>query len=141
YERIVDDDGRRLVFFGRHAGLAGMIDTLWLLGRRLASLGETTPFADLQLAHAYDGLAAAEAALAGLGERLGAEPIAASRAPLVVGFTGYGNVSKGAQEVFRLLPHSWVEPRELPGLVARSDAPRDRLFGVVFEERDLVEPL
>ena len=32
YERIIDDDGRRVVFFGRFAGLAGMIDTLWALG-------------------------------------------------------------------------------------------------------------
>jgi alanine dehydrogenase len=28
YETVADDTGRRLVFFGRFAGLAGMIDTL-----------------------------------------------------------------------------------------------------------------
>ncbi|MEE8478647.1 MAG: hypothetical protein V3S42_01430, partial [Candidatus Neomarinimicrobiota bacterium] len=29
YERIVDEKGQRLIFFGRHAGLAGMIDSFW----------------------------------------------------------------------------------------------------------------
>ncbi|PIV69931.1 MAG: hypothetical protein COS08_02885, partial [Euryarchaeota archaeon CG01_land_8_20_14_3_00_38_12] len=35
YEKIVDEKNRRLIFFGRYAGLAGMIDTLWALGQRL----------------------------------------------------------------------------------------------------------
>jgi len=35
YEKVIDEKGRRLIFFGRHAGLAGMIDTLWALERRL----------------------------------------------------------------------------------------------------------
>ena len=33
YEKIVDDQGRRLIFFGRHAGLAGMLETLWAFGQ------------------------------------------------------------------------------------------------------------
>jgi saccharopine dehydrogenase (NAD+, L-lysine-forming) len=35
YEKVTDEAGKRLIFFGRHAGLAGMIDSLWALGRRL----------------------------------------------------------------------------------------------------------
>jgi len=42
YEKITDEKGRRLIFFGNFAGLAGMIDTLWTLGRRLASEGIET---------------------------------------------------------------------------------------------------
>jgi saccharopine dehydrogenase (NAD+, L-lysine-forming) len=33
YEKITDEQGRRLVFFGRQAGQAGMADTLWALGQ------------------------------------------------------------------------------------------------------------
>ena len=40
YELVKDDQGRRLIFFGRHAGLAGMLDSLWALGRRLAEEGD-----------------------------------------------------------------------------------------------------
>ena len=35
YECIKDNKGRRLVFFGKYAGLAGMIDALHGLGKRL----------------------------------------------------------------------------------------------------------
>lgn len=35
YERIVDQQNRRLIFFGEHAGLAGMVETLRTLGQRL----------------------------------------------------------------------------------------------------------
>src|SRR4030042_2759474 len=43
YEKIVDDGGRRLVFFGRQAGQAGMIAPLWALGRKLRQEGVDTP--------------------------------------------------------------------------------------------------
>jgi len=35
YEKIVDKDNRRLIFFGKYAGIAGMVDTLYTLGQRL----------------------------------------------------------------------------------------------------------
>ena len=44
YERITDDKGFRLVFFGRYAGLAGMIDTLWSFGQRMKLNNIKTPF-------------------------------------------------------------------------------------------------
>ncbi|MCA9617452.1 MAG: hypothetical protein KC731_00430 [Myxococcales bacterium] len=138
YEKITDDAGRRLVFFGRHAGLAGMIDTLWTVGRRLAARGTPTVFEDLRLAHEYPDLEAAEQAITAVGEALKTRPFPESLAPFVVGFAGYGNVSRGAQHILELLPHEWIAPEDLPALVARSDAPRDRVFGVVFEERHLV---
>ncbi len=138
YERITDEDGRRLVFFGRHAGLAGMTDTLSVLGARLAALGYVTPFAELGLAHSYPDLPAIVAAVRSVGDALGELPL--GLAPLLFGFAGYGNVSRGAQEIFDLLPHEAIDPSELAGLVGAARPPRDRLFKVVFEERHLVAP-
>lgn len=139
YECITDDAGRRLVFFGRQAGQAGMLDTLWTLGRRLAALGRPSPFATLQPAHAYDGLAAAQAALGAVGETIRREGVGPGLAPFVCGITGYGNVSQGAQDVFAALPVEHVAPGELAALTARRDPPADRVFQVVFREEDLVE--
>ena len=34
YERIIADNGQRLIFFGLQAGQAGIIDTLWAYGKR-----------------------------------------------------------------------------------------------------------
>ena len=56
---MVDERGRRLIFFGRHAGLAGMIDSLWALGQRLKVEGLSTPLAQVHRAHEYPDLDAA----------------------------------------------------------------------------------
>jgi alpha-aminoadipic semialdehyde synthase len=133
YEKIVDADGRRLVFFGRHAGLAGMIDTLHVLGQRLLVRGHDTALSALKMAHGYEDLDAARADVQAIGARLS---IPAAIAPLIVGFAGYGNVSQGAQAIFDLLPHVAVEPAALGDLGA---LPRDRLVKVVFREEHLVE--
>ena len=57
YERITDDGGVRLIAFSRFAGLAGAVDALWALGRRLAWEGlEPNPFAGLRQTHGYESL-------------------------------------------------------------------------------------
>ena len=43
YELIADEQKRRLIFFSRHAGYAGAIETLVALGQRLEHQGLTTP--------------------------------------------------------------------------------------------------
>jgi alpha-aminoadipic semialdehyde synthase len=44
YEKIVDDQGARLVAFGKYAGVVGMINILHGLGLRFLALGHHTPF-------------------------------------------------------------------------------------------------
>jgi hypothetical protein len=141
YERVTDEKGRRLIFFGRYAGLAGMIDTLWTLGRRLAAQGHATLFEELKPAHEYDDLAAAKAAVAHLGHRIAAEGVPELLRPMAVGFTGYGHVSQGAQEVFDLLPHLEIEPDRLGHAVETGRVPSDRIAKVVYHEEHLVEPV
>jgi alpha-aminoadipic semialdehyde synthase len=140
YELIRDGTGRRLIFFGRYAGLAGMIDTLWTLGRRLEALGLATPFGELKPAHEYPDLSTAKNAVARVGRRIADGGLPERLRPLVVGFTGYGNVSRGAQEVFDLLPHVEVGPSRLGGHVEGGDPPGNHLLKVVYREEDLVEP-
>jgi alanine dehydrogenase len=141
YECIVDDRGRRLVFFGRFAGLAGMIDTLWALGRRLAVEGVSTPFARLQQALRYSDLDQAKAAVAEVGHAIRAHGLPRGLRPLVCGFAGYGNVSRGAQEIYDLLPVEPIAPEQLPDLTGDPDPPGDRVFKVVFQEEHLVSPI
>lgn len=136
YERIVDAQGRRLVFFGRYAGLAGMIDTLWALGRRLEREGVPNVFTQVRRAFEYENLEQARSELRALGERIRAEGLPEALLPLVVGFTGYGNVSQGAQEIYDLLPVRALRPDELAGV---QPAARE-CYKVVFREEDLVEP-
>jgi alpha-aminoadipic semialdehyde synthase len=140
YEKVTDEDGQRLIFFGRHAGWAGMLDTLWALGQRLDWEGIDNPFDDLHQALDYDDLEAAHAAVDAAANRIQTEGVPAQLAPLVVGFAGYGNVSQGAQDIFDRLPVEEVAPYDLPDLFTR---PPDRhtLYKVVFKEEHIVEPV
>ena len=141
YECIVDDNRRRLVFFGEHAGLAGMIESLRALGQRLALEGVSTPFADLSPAYAYTDLAEAQAAVRAVGERIRREGLPPEVTPLVVGIAGYGNVSRGAQAILDLLPVREITPSALAAVVEAGRGARDVLYKVVFREQDTVEPV
>lgn len=118
YEKVTDEHGRRLVFFGRHAGLAGTIETLWALGQRLAWQGFVTPLAQVRHAYEYHNLAEAKAAIAQIGAVTQAEGLPEALAPLMVGVTGYGNVAKGAWEILSLLPIEVIEPAQLADVIS-----------------------
>jgi alpha-aminoadipic semialdehyde synthase len=138
YEKIVDDGGRRLVLFGRHAGLAGMIESLHALGKRLAAEGfkdDQNPFLGVKQPYQYGDLEEARTHLQGIGEKISCDGLPASITPLVVGFLGYGNVSRGAQEVLDCLPVTELSPESLFAL--NHHAPSNKtLYRVVFEEKD-----
>jgi alanine dehydrogenase len=141
YECIVDGRDRRLVFFGRYAGLAGIIDTLWALGRRLTAEGVGTPFDRIQQARRYADLEQAKAVVTEVGQAIREHGLPEGLRPLVCGFAGYGNVSRGAQEICDLLPVEPIAPEQLPGLTRDPDPPGDRVFKVVFKEEHLVSPI
>jgi len=138
FELVTDDQGKRMIFAGRFAGLAGMIDTLWTVGQRLKVLGHDTPFADIKQAYHYEDLEATKAAISEVGKRIAAEGVPEAFAPMTFGFTGYGNVSSGAQEIFDLLPHVEVAPGELQQFVERNGSLRNKLAKTVYYEKDLV---
>lgn len=139
YERVVDLKGRRLIFFGRHAGLAGMADSLWALGKRYESEGIKTPFLKMRRAHEYKNLDEMKKAVSKAGKEIAEKGLPEKITPFVCGFAGYGNVSHGAQEIYGLLPVKEITPRELPALRPGRSA-RTAVYKVVFKEEDMVEP-
>ncbi len=141
YEKVADDKGRRLIFFGRHAGLAGMIDTLWALGRKLDWEGIATTFGEVKNAYRYESLPEAKESISQVGDRIKKDGLPGSLTPLIFGVTGYGNVSSGAQEILDLLPFQQIEPEEILSLVERSAFSRNQIYKVVFKEEHIVEPI
>jgi alpha-aminoadipic semialdehyde synthase len=139
YERVVDDSGRRLIFFGNYAGLAGMIDTLWTLGQRLLWEGIHTPLERVRQASSYASLAEAKASIAAVGDEIRTRGLPKSVSPLVIGVTGYGNVSRGAQEILDLLPFTDVSPAALLAGMPAVDPSRP-IVKVLFKESDTVTP-
>ncbi|HVO60767.1 MAG TPA: saccharopine dehydrogenase C-terminal domain-containing protein [Terriglobales bacterium] len=134
YERITDDQKRRLIFFGRHAGHAGMIETLRCLGQRLAVFGVSTALSQVHPAFEYRDLAEAKAHITALGGEIVNQ---AGARPLIFGFSGYGHVSMGAQEIFDCLKPVEVAVADLPA--ASSAAAGARPVKVVFREEDMVQ--
>jgi len=138
YECIVDDQDKRLIFFGKYAGLAGMINSLWSLGQRLKEYGYSdNPFLNVKQARYYNSLQEAKAAVSGVGRQIAEKGLPKDLQPLTIGFTGYGNVSVGAQEIANLLPTKEITPGQLLDLHKREHIPKNIIYKVIFKEEDI----
>ena len=140
YERIVNEKNQRLIFFGRYAGLAGMINSLWSAGQRWKELGVLTPFLQLKQTHNYNSLNEAKAAISKVAQEINDGALPKEVAPIIIGFTGYGHVSKGAQEIIDLFNVEEISPNELETKSAK-DLLNNVIYKVVFKESDLSEPI
>ncbi len=140
YEKVTDEAGRRLIFFGWHAGVAGMLETLWALGQRLAWQGIANPFTTLRRAYDYHDIAEAKAAVQQVGEAIRRDGLPAQIAPLTIGVAGYGNVARGVWEILDLLPVQRVEPEELGGLDTLRTS-NNAIYATTFREEHLAAPL
>ncbi|KAG6542771.1 hypothetical protein Mapa_015848 [Marchantia paleacea] len=153
YELIAGENNERLVAFGEYAGRAGMIDFLRGLGERFLSLGFSTPFLSVGSSYMYSSLSTAKAAVMAAGDEIANNGLGLGICPLVFVFTGSGNVSRGAQEILRLLPHTFVKPSDLrrlyddvhmasaDDLLLRKGRANFQVFGCVVEARDMVVPI
>jgi len=140
YEMVTDEAGRRLIFFGRYAGYAGMIDVLWSLGLRLKWEGFETPFASVLQAFKYASLSEAKNSVKQIGHKIAKDGISQELVPFICGFAGYGQVSQGAQEIFDLLPHENIPACRLITFMNKGDFSNKKLYKVVFKESDMVVP-
>ncbi len=134
YEKIADDRGRRLVYFGRFAGDAGALDILALAGEYWRHHGIETPFRDCRRAHQYGSVEAARKHLRRIGRQIAENGLPAAVTPLVIGILGYGNVSSGAQQIFECLPLERVRPDALASI----DRDPHKIYLCVFKEEHLV---
>jgi len=140
YELIVGKQDNRLITFSRYAGIAGLIETLHAFGKKMKRKGYVTPFAELKQAYQYETLADAKIHIEKIGKMISENGLPKELAPLTLGFLGYGNVSKGAQEIFNLLPFKTIEPGQLKEALDKNGSDNRCLFKVVFKEEDIVQP-
>ncbi len=143
YELMTGRANNQLTTFSHYAGLAGLIETLHAYGRKMKLQGYETPFEKIQQAYKYDSLEEARDQISKIGEMISADGLPDGMAPLTVGFLGYGNVSKGAQEIFDLLPFKTIEPYQLQRLTGgKKGTPENHhLFKIIFKEKDIVRPI
>ena len=140
YEKVTDENGHRLIFFGWHAGVVSMVESLWTLGRRLQHEGIANLFTDIRSTLSYGSLAEVRAAVRATGERIRTEGLPREITPLIVGVAGYGNVGRGIQEILTDVPTIEIPPSEVARLVADPQASNRAIYRVLFKEEHAVAP-
>jgi alanine dehydrogenase len=114
YELIRDEkDNRKITAFTYNAGYAGMVDTLWTLGKRLALSGIPTAFDLVPQAIEGQDLLSVKNILKKVAKRIEKEGIPNNIPPIIVCFLGKGKTAHGAREIFDILPHSNIKLSEL----------------------------
>ena len=140
YELIKDTvTGERLIFFGRFAGIAGMIETLYAAGKKYKMLGYDTPLARVKRAYEYRSVAHAKREISEIGNEIRAKGLPEELLPLTIGVTGYGHVSRGAWEILDLLYVEEITPGQL--LNGYFDTKKPVIYKIVFRIYHFVKPL
>jgi len=137
YELVKRENGRRVVFFGDYAGYVGMINALWIFCKRLKWEGIENPFEELEQACEYDSLSEIKSVIKQIGKKIKREGLPNQLVPLVIGFTGFGRVSKAAQEIIRLLPIVQVSADELRTLFRKGKFSNGVIYVVEFKKSDI----
>ncbi|KAL6297647.1 hypothetical protein ACE6H2_005789 [Prunus campanulata] len=78
----------------------------------------------------YSSVAAAKSSVISAGEEIESLGLPSEICPLVFVLTGSGHASSGAQEILKLLPHTFVDPSRL-----------SELFGMAFRVPNRLLPL
>uniref|UniRef100_A0A7S2IIT5 Saccharopine dehydrogenase (NAD(+), L-glutamate-forming) n=1 Tax=Helicotheca tamesis TaxID=374047 RepID=A0A7S2IIT5_9STRA len=128
---------KRLVAFGKYAGIAGMTNAFQALGRRLLAAGYSTPFLNCPPTSMHRDLDGVKAGISKLGENISENGLPPGLAPLIFCFTGKGNVAKGAKEIFELLPHKMITSDQLEE-VSKMKGPHKCVYGLQLHLDDIV---
>lgn len=129
YERMLAGS-KRLVSFGKYAGLAGAVDTFRALGLRLLHRdGARTPLLHCPPAIMHGSLDEAKESVRRMGQAIQTEGMYLQE-PLVICVTGRGGtVHGGVMEILELLPHQIVQMSDLPQLyLEESDGPQHQIY-------------
>lgn len=105
YELVTHENGARVITaFTFFAGYAGMIDTLWTVGKRYAMAGIDHPFSKVPQSIEKEDLGLIKGMLADIGEEIKANGTPESLPPFINLILGTGKTSTGSQEIFDILP-------------------------------------
>ncbi len=136
YELIRDEkDNRKITAFTYNAGYAGMVDTLWTLGKRLALSGIPTAFDLVPQAIEGQDLLSVKNILKKVAKRIEKEGIPNNIPPIIVCFLGKGKTAHGAREIFDILPHSNIKLSELENTFKYGS--RNKVYALQIQPDDI----
>lgn len=139
YEKITDEEGKRLIAFGKHAGYAGAVNALWLYGKRLKEKKISSSFSEFQQSIHYESVSHAKKVVEELGNKIqNEENIFEDKKPIVIGILGTGRVGTGALEIFECLGGKTIKPSELESVYTNSNTQKNQIYVCVFTLEDLL---
>ncbi len=139
YEKIVDIYNKRLVYFGKFAGLCGMLDSLHYFGKKLEWQGIKNPLVHIKPAWQYPSLRSAKKAVEKVYERIQHQGFEKTLSPFIIGITGHGNVSRGAQEILKILNPLEIHPKNILRFVEHQKKMRQKIYKIVFLREEKIQ--
>ncbi len=136
YEKITDLGGKRLIHFGRFAGICGLIDSLYYLGKKLEWKGIENPFLDLEPAYKYGSLDEIIQVMRRTYNKIKRQGFDERISPFIIGIIGQGCVSQGVQEILRLLNPVEVHPKDILKFVRRQKYVHNKMYKIVFHYQE-----
>jgi len=117
YELIRNRKGQRLITaFTYMAGYAGMIDSLWALGKKWNKMGIHSILESIPQAIEYGDLEKVKKIVKECGLEITQHGTPTSQPPLITAFLGNGRTSQGAQEIYDLLPVREISQEDIPNV-------------------------
>ena len=114
YELIRTDKNIRLVTaFTYNAGYAGMVDSLWTLGKRLKINGVPNPFELTNQAIEEEHLNKAKESFNLTAREIKSNGTPEEFPPIIVCILGKGKTAEGTREMFDILPHEDISIEQL----------------------------
>ncbi|MBU0571858.1 MAG: hypothetical protein KJ995_01240 [Candidatus Omnitrophica bacterium] len=138
YERIKDQRGKRLVHFGKYAGICGMVDSLYYYARKLKNDGIFTPFLTLKQSWKYKDAEDMRKGLEKVREKIATEGLPNEIKPFITGLIGRGNVSSGVQEVLSLMGAEEVHPRDIDRFVQVRRRDAKKIYMIIFYREEKI---
>ena len=136
YEKITDLGGKRLIHFGRFAGICGLIDSLYYLGKKLEWKGIKNPFLDLEPAYKYGSLDEITQVMRYIYNKIQHQGFDERISPFIIGIIGQGRVSQGVQEILQILNPVEVHPKDILKFVRRQKYVYNKMYKIIFHYQE-----
>ncbi len=136
YEKITDVQGKRLVYFGKFAGICGFVDSLYYLGKKLEWKGIDNPFTMIRPASKYRSFNALKSDIMKMSARISKRGFNEKISPFILGITGHGHVREGVWEVLKLLNPIEIHPRDMEKFVHHQKHINNRIYKIVLHREE-----
>lgn len=136
YEKITDLYGKRLVYFGRFAGICGLVDSLCYFGKKMEWRGMKTPFLTIKPAHNYISLKELKDDMIKLAQEIDDKGFDRRLSPFIIGITGHGHVSLGVQEMLEPLHPIEIHPKDMLKFVQHQRRVENKVYKIILHREE-----